>query len=355
MVKSDDFYYLFKGTLEVIHRFISRADVYYVVENNPWAIMTEGKNITTNLKNKKGEIAIFHKFFPKKSFVHYGSFNKLEKATKLGRKDVSRVIGTCYHIVDGNRAYDSIPDLDKYIGKWHTSCNITSDKLKKYGIAEEKIVVIPIGVDLNVYFPESNSKRRTENRKKYGIPDGAFVIASFQKDGWGWGEGREPKMIKGPDVFCDVVEMLFKEFPNIYVLLSGPARGYVKNRLDKAGVPYHHEYMNNQDDVADLYRLSDCYIVASREEGGPKAVLESMACGVPLVTTRVGQAPDIIQNNENAIITEVEDVDALYDGVKNIILDKEFKKKLIKNGLETAPRYDIAVIAERYEKELYTE
>jgi glycosyltransferase involved in cell wall biosynthesis len=40
----------------------------------------------------------------------------------------------------------------------------------------------------------------------------------------------------------------------------------------------------------------DIYIVTGWHEGGPKAVLESMAAGVPLVTTRVGQAMDLVQN-----------------------------------------------------------
>lgn len=60
-----------------------------------------------------------------------------------------------------------------------------------------------------------------------------------------------------------------------------------------------------------MFAALDLYIVASRQEGGPKAVLESMASGVPLVTTRVGQAMDIVKHGVNAWMTDVENAEAL--------------------------------------------
>ena len=63
--------------------------------------------------------------------------------------------------------------------------------------------------------------------------------------------------------------------------------------------------------MARAYEAIDLCIVASRDEGGPRAVLESMAIGVPLVTTRVGQAADLVRHEENGWLVEVEDVDAI--------------------------------------------
>jgi glycosyltransferase involved in cell wall biosynthesis len=94
-------------------------------------------------------------------------------------------------------------------------------------------------------------------------------------------------------------------------LLSGPARGFVKKGLEEAKIPYTHVYLNSYPDVAKLFQALDLYIVASRQEGGPKAILESMASGVPLVTTRVGQAMDLVKHGVNAFMADVEDVEAL--------------------------------------------
>ena len=54
-------------------------------------------------------------------------------------------------------------------------------------------------------------------------------------------------------------------------------------------------------------------VVASRDEGGPRAVLEAMATGAPLVSTRVGQAADLVRDGENGWLVEVEDVEALVE------------------------------------------
>jgi glycosyltransferase involved in cell wall biosynthesis len=54
-------------------------------------------------------------------------------------------------------------------------------------------------------------------------------------------------------------------------------------------------------------------LVTSRDEGGPRAVLEAMAVGVPLVTTRVGQAMDLVRHGQNGWLVEVEDVDGLVE------------------------------------------
>lgn len=178
------------------------------------------------------------------------------------------------------------------------------------GISAEKLFLIPIGINLG-YFPMRTAQSRASARTKLGIPESAKVIGSFQKDGTGWGEGLEPKLIKGPDVFLKTIGLMKSKEKDLYVLLSGPARGYVKRGLEELGVPYRHLFVRHYPDIATLYRALDLYLVTSRQEGGPKAVLESMACGVPLVTTRVGQAADMVCHGENGWMAEVEDVEAL--------------------------------------------
>jgi len=137
------------------------------------------------------------------------------------------------------------------------------------------------------------------------------VVGSFQKDGVGWGEGREPKLVKGPDILLQVLDALRRHVPELFVLLSGPARGYVKAGLERLGVPYRHVFVADYTHMGELYQALDAYIVTSREEGGPKAVLESMASGVPLISTRVGQAMDLVQHEANGWLVDVGDVAGL--------------------------------------------
>ncbi len=178
------------------------------------------------------------------------------------------------------------------------------------GIAREKVHRIPIGIDVDVFRPRDDASRLAA-RARLGLPTSAFVVGSFQKDGVGWGEGMEPKLIKGPDVLLAVAERLAGQVPELHVLLTGPARGYVRSGLDRLGIPYRHLLLPDVDSVASAYPAIDVCLVASRDEGGPRAVLESMASKVPLVTTRVGQAADLVRHGENGWMVEPEDAEGL--------------------------------------------
>lgn len=218
--------------------------------------------------------------------------------------------------------------------------NREMETLIKTVISPEKVKLIHIGIDTGVFKPKTGEDRKIA-REKLGIPQDAIVIGSFQKDGVGWGEGLEPKNIKGPDVFLKVVENIRKEIQNIYVLLSGPSRGFVKNGLEELGIPYKHNYFKDYREIANLYDALDLYIVTSREEGGPKAILESMAKGIPLVTTEVGQAKDLVKNGENAMIAAIDDVAALSGFCLKTLRDTELRNRLTKNGFRTAEEHSL--------------
>jgi glycosyltransferase involved in cell wall biosynthesis len=180
------------------------------------------------------------------------------------------------------------------------------------GIAAAKVFRIPIGVD-TARFRRRDAAMREKARRELGLPESAFVVGSFQKDGVGWGEGLEPKLIKGPDVLLDVCERVAREVPELLVLLTGPARGFVSAGLARLGIPFHRALLPDLDAVARAYRAVDVCVVTSRDEGGPKAVLESMATGVPLVTTRVGQAADLVRTGDNGWLCEIDDAEGLAD------------------------------------------
>ena len=219
------------------------------------------------------------------------------------------------------------------------------------GFDEKKIVIIPIGIDLTT-FKRFNSKKREEIKKKYKIPKDKIVIGSFQKDGVGWGEGLEPKLIKGPDILCEVIRRIHKDF-DIHVFLSGPARGYVKQKLKESNIPFTHIFFENYLDIVECYNVLDLYLITSRVEGGPQAVLEGMATGVPIVTTKVGMVPEIIKNKINGFITEIEDVDNLYKRSIEIIENKDLRRSLIENGLKTVKNYGWETIARSYFEKIY--
>jgi glycosyltransferase involved in cell wall biosynthesis len=203
------------------------------------------------------------------------------------------------------------------------------------GIDPAKVFRIPIGIEPTYFTPQTPELRRAA-REELGLPQEAFVVGSFQKDGTGWGDGLEPKLIKGPDVLVEALVLARARVPELHVLLSGPARGYVKDGLDRHAIPYVHRQVDRYEDVAALYRPLDAYVVSSRQEGGPKGVLEAMAAGVPLVSTAVGQATDLVRSGENGWLVEVEDAEALAARLADVAARPDGLERVVAGGLETA-------------------
>jgi glycosyltransferase involved in cell wall biosynthesis len=210
-------------------------------------------------------------------------------------------------------AYDALRRLHPRLARIQVSHAEMRDVVLSSGIDPAKVHRIRIGIDLACFAPRAAGEREAA-RAAFGIPGSAFVIGSFQKDGIGWTDGLQPKLVKGPDVLVEALDRLRQRRPELFVVLSGPARGYVRAELERLGIPYVHRYVRRYEELRSLYLPLDAVAVPSRQEGGPKAVLEGMAVGIPVVSTRVGQAQELIDGGNGALVN-VEDADGLAEGL----------------------------------------
>lgn len=330
-------------------------DLIYITEAANWSIKNDGYYICSNL-NQQQLIKCRTSFSPlsfRNKILHFGYSGLFLKPDGI-RKFIhssNKIILTWFHIAPNDPRIKYIPLLNKAVDLVHTSCQTTKNQLINFGLQETKIRVIPLGVDLELFKPAS-IKEKIKLKKKLGLPSNKIIIGSFQKDGIGWEAGYKPKLIKGPDVFCKLVQKISSKYP-IHILLTGPARGFVKKELAMAKIPFTHHYLQEYNQIADYYKALDLYIVTSRAEGGPKAILESMASGIPLISTKVGMAADAIVDNYNANICEVEDVASLYEKTINIIENNNIRKYIIRNGISTASHFSWKKIAKGYYENLY--
>ena len=203
-----------------------------------------------------------------------------------------------------DRCFETLRARHERLDRVQVSHSELEELVLESGIDRAKVFRIPIGVDAHLFTPGTAD---------LGLPETAFVVGSTLKDGVGFREGLEPKAIKGPDVLLEALERARSRIPELYVLLTGPARGYVKAGLERLGIPFRHVIFRQPAELVQAYRAMNACLVASRQEGGPKAVLESMASGVPLVTTRVGQAIDLVEDGRNGFAVEVEDAESLAE------------------------------------------
>jgi len=323
--------------------------LFLVEDRSSWSIHWDMLELSAAAKRLGIKTAApFWKSFSKNQAVFFGSQFYL-----LADDWVSSPhrIATAYFHGKPGTGHEEFDQLYQQLSKHHTkiarlqvSHSEMETILLETGIAPEKVHRIPIGIDVDL-FPQQTPQSKKESRLSLGIPEDAFVVGSFQKDGEGWGDGDQPKLIKGPDVFVKTLDKLKDSIPKLHVLISGPARGYLKTELGKRNIPFTHHSFKHYPDISKLYQALDVYLVASRQEGGPKAVLESMSSGVPLVTTRVGQAMDMVVDGQNGYMTAVEDTEGLADRLLTVFRRSENLHPLLSEARKCAeanhyPRLD---------------
>ncbi len=177
----------------------------YIIEGAGWSTDNDGLMITTKMTEArliKARVDLTPLGYNGK-IIHLGSLPVFKKINLIDGSN--RVVQTIFHI-DKNHT-PILEELKRNLNRVehvHTACLSTKNTLVKAGVPEKKIKVIPLGVDLKIFKPaETNEKKSI--REKLNLPQDKIIIGSFQKDGNGWGEGLTPKLIKGPDIFCDAV------------------------------------------------------------------------------------------------------------------------------------------------------
>jgi glycosyltransferase involved in cell wall biosynthesis len=226
-----------------------------------------------------------------------------------------------------DRAYETLRDNASRVDRVQVTHEEMRELVVGAGVPHDRVFKIPIGIDLE-HFPLRAARSGP-----------GFVIGSFLKDGVGMDEGLEPKLLKGPDTLVAVVGQLREAIPDLSVLLTGPARGYVRSELKRLGVAHEHRLLTSRDELARAYAAVDVCLVTSRQEGGPKAVLEAMASGVPVVSTRVGQAAELVADGENGLLADVDDVDSLAAAVERVHGDSALRERMRVAGRATAEEH----------------
>ncbi len=340
-----------------INNFFSRqSQLTFITEAADWAIKfitTEWANALKAKKLLRARVSS-SPLGLRNQIVHYGSINVFlnKQGPQSLHQSNKKVVVTWFHVLPNENRWPMILEKLKRSNIIHAACRITRDTLVSHGVKPEKIKVIPIGVNTGLFFPPS-PEMKAQVKKELGIPEGKFVIGSFQKDGEGWGEGLKPKLIKGPDIFVQTLKQLAKNFP-IHALIVGPARGYVKAGLAQAKISYTHlAQVAYGEKIARCYWPLDAYLIGSRLEGGPMQFLESWASGVPLVSTRVGMMADFAKDGSDILLADSEDTRGLANHLAHLIERPDLAREIKENALKKVGQYDWKVLAARYYHEIY--
>lgn len=202
-----------------------------------------------------------------------------------------KVVTTVHHIVPekfGVAERNDFDARDTVTDHYHVYNQRTYDFIRP--MTMKPVTLIPYWANQKIFRPTAD---RTELRFRYGLPSDAYVVGSFQRDTEGH-DLKSPKLEKGPDLLADAIIALHAKRPELMVMLAGWRRQYIIGRLTEAKVPHQYVERPKLDVINELYQTLDLYLVTARHEGGPQALIECGLLNVPVVTTPVGIAEQVL-------------------------------------------------------------
>ena len=253
------------------------------------------------------------------------SFNWMKIPARV--LEEKKVIATIHHVALSKFTKNSLREFlerDKFVDAYHVPCQKTKEIISQ--ITSKPIHVIGYWYNDKIWSPADKDAAR----ESLGLQKDKFIVASFQRDTEGH-DLKSPKLEKGPDLFFDYVNNNFEK-ENTMVLLGGWRRQYIINKLEEAGIEYKYFEMAPLEKLKTMYAACDLYVVSSRVEGGPQAILEAAAMRIPIVSTDVGMTTDVLTDNcifdvgEEHYEPTGEDVEDNYQRVSEFELKNHVKK-----------------------------
>ncbi len=199
-----------------------------------------------------------------------------------------------------------------------------------YEVPAERVSLIYQGTDLATFEP--NPARAERARSRYPLPGSAFPVlgnlGSF-----------EPR--KGQVQLLEAVNRLRQHLPNVHLLLvgDGPDEAMLREKVISLGLADHVTFFPFTREPALVFEVLDIVVLSSlTKEGLPNVLLEAMAMGRPVVSTRLAGTPEAVHDGTNGLLVEPGDVDALSSAIVNLGDDPEKCRRMGAAGREMMHR-----------------
>lgn len=198
----------------------------------------------------------------------------------------------------------------------------TPKYLAAAGVPKSKLIYIPaFYIDLETFKPE-------EREKEFDLLFVGRLVAN-----------------KGVFLFLDTV----RQMPSVKACIvgDGPERSKIESYVAKYGLQARvkvHGWAANAQEIATIMNRSKLIVMASYNEGGPRVVLEAMACGVPVLATPVGIVPDVVPANQQISW----DVKSIIEHAQIFLKDHEAYGRARQHGFEQVPQFERAASIKAY-------
>jgi glycosyltransferase involved in cell wall biosynthesis len=196
------------------------------------------------------------------------------------------------------------------------------DTLVEQGYAPGKIIVIRNGITLEKF---GKRQRNSVLREELALPLFAPLVVVFSR----------LNQMKGIQYFLDAAIILAGRFPDVRFLVvgDGESRKELEEYARRVGLGQRTVFTGFRSDVPELLSEAAVSVLPSLSEGLSNSLLESMASGVPVVATRVGGNPEVIEDGVTGLLVPLRDSAALAAAVGRLLEDKDLAASFGQAGI----------------------
>jgi glycosyltransferase involved in cell wall biosynthesis len=217
-----------------------------------------------------------------------------------------------------------------------TPSNWLAEQARQSILARFPIHHIPYGIDTAVYKPLDP----VEVKSELGIPlDKKVILFSAQSL-----QDRR----KGGDLLLKALQSLPATLKSeLLLLVMGGGAGEIARTVEIPTMQLG--YVSSDTSKAAAYSAADVFIFPTRADNLPLVLQESMACGTPMVSFRIGGVPDLVRPDVTGYLAEAGDTAALAGGIVNLLENRDARERMSRSCREIAlAEYSLGLQAERY-------
>ena len=207
--------------------------------------------------------------------------------------------------------------------------------------AKRTALVNGIGLELNKFF-EATPKEKQEVRQIYGLgEEDIFAISVAQ-------------LIKRKNhmVLLEAVAKLNNPHFHLFICGDGVQEAELKAKAKALKVEKQIHFLGFRKEVYKISNAADLFLFASLQEGLPVAIMEAMACGLPIVASKIRGNYDLIDQEKGGYLVNSRDVDGFVKAIQKITEDKERLNQMKKYNLAKVQKYGIDAVVKQM-AELY--
>lgn len=193
-----------------------------------------------------------------------------------------------------------------------------------------------VGMDIS-RFKIATDEKKEEVRKEFDLHKGDIFAVSVAQ------------LIKRKNhtVLIQTVKKLDNPNFHLFIVGDGAQEIELKEQVNVLGVEKQVHFLGFRKDVYRICSAADIFLFASLQEGLPVAVMEAMACGLPIVASNIRGNIDLVDNDQGGYLVAPNDVDGFVSSIRKLMNDTQKQEQMRKYNLEKIQKYSIEAVTKQ--------